>query len=100
VLNAPLVVEAASRVAARIEREAGGAADDTTRVECLWRAVLSRDPSDDERRLALEWLAAEPTAAAISPAADAEKGDRPRAFGRWERMAQAVLATAEFQFID
>jgi hypothetical protein len=99
-LNAPLVVEAARRVAARIEREAGDAADDTTRVERLWRAVLSRDPSDDERRLSLEWLAAEPTAAVISPAADAEKGDRPRAFGRWERMAQAVIATAEFQFID
>jgi cytochrome c553 len=97
VLNSPLVVEAARRVAARIEREADG---DAERVEALWKAVLSRDPSADERRLAREWLAAESADPEARPDGGAEQAGPPRGFGRWARMAQAVLATAEFHFVD
>lgn len=85
-LNAPLVVEAARRLAGRATAEAGEAGDDAF-VRSVWRAALSRNPTADERAFAVAWLAAEP---------------RPteQVFGPRERLAQAVLATAEFEFID
>jgi len=86
VLNSPLVVEAARRVAARAATEGG--ADPERRIVATWRATLSRSPTDAERMLARDWLAASDDAAA------------PEGFGPYERLAQAVLAAAEFQFID
>ena len=91
VLNAPLVVTAARKVADRVDREAAGA-DDQSRITALWRAVLSRSPSDDERTAAVAWLAGE---------ADRDKAaEKPPEFNRWARLAQALLATSEFQFVD
>jgi cytochrome c553 len=90
-LNAPLVIETARRLAARSAREAGPEAADTARVAALWRAALARSPSDREQVLAHAWLAD----ARGEPAQPAENG-----FGPWEQLAQAVLATAEFQFLD
>jgi hypothetical protein len=89
VLNAPLVVEAARGLAARAERAAAGVGD-AALVRHIWRAALSRDPADDELAAAVAWLEAE-RAAAASPAAQ---------FGPGERLAQAVLATAEFEHVD
>jgi hypothetical protein len=86
-LNAPLVVEAARGLAARAEREAAGAGD-AARVRRIWRAALSRDPAADELAAAVAWLEAERAAPA---AAD---------FGPWQRLAQAVLGTAEFEHVD
>ena len=90
VLNAELVVEAARGLADRSAREAGEGADDTRRLDRLWRAALSRDPGDDERVLTLAWLDRERAADEATPSP----------FDRWARLAQALLATAEFQFID
>jgi len=87
-LNAPLVVSAARGLAARAAREAGqeGDAEWTRR---LWRAALSRDPGADELAAAVAWLEEERG----RPAAEAGYGSR-------ERLAQAVLATAEFEYFD
>ena len=87
VLNSELVVNAARRLAARVQAEVADPARDDLRVESLRRAALSRSPSAEERDAALAWLAEEPPSDAA-------------AFGRYERLAQAVLAVAEFQFID
>ncbi|MFM7206313.1 MAG: PSD1 and planctomycete cytochrome C domain-containing protein [Planctomycetaceae bacterium] len=86
VLNSPLVVEAATRIAARAAAEGG--ADPDGRIVAIWRAALARSPTDSERMLARGWLdgGGEATAAA--------------GFGPYERLAQAVLATAEFQYVD
>jgi hypothetical protein len=89
-LNAPLVVEAARRVAVRVDRAVGDTAGEADRVRGLWRAVLARSPSDDELAMALAWLAEEAAAANGSGAAV-----QPR-----ERLAHALLATAEFQYVD
>ena len=103
ILNAPLVVEAARQIAARVNREVGDSQPnpDQARVDCLWRAVLSRSPSADERAQAGQWLAAE---AALSPvvdsAVDSAASVQVGGFGRWERLAQALVATAEFQCVD
>jgi hypothetical protein len=88
VLNSPLVVEAARRLAARAKAAAGEEGEDAF-VEQLWRNALSRSPTEDEREMAVGWLALEASA----------EGPQP-AFGRHARLAQAVIATAEFQFID
>jgi hypothetical protein len=86
VLNSPLVVEAAKRVAARAAREAGP--DPDGRIVATWRAVLSRDPTPDERMLTRGWLVGVGSETA------------PGGFGAYERLAHALLASAEFQFID
>ena len=88
VLNAPLVVEAAKRLAARSVAEVGDETADDPRITALWRVALSRSPTGAERSLAHTWL----DEARAEPAVEA--------FGPWERLAQALLGTAEFQFID
>jgi hypothetical protein len=87
-LNAPLVVAAARGLAARADREAGqgGDAEWTRR---LWRAALSRDPAPDELAATLAWLETERG----QPASE-------QAYGSRERLAQAVLAAAEFEYVD
>lgn len=95
VLNSPLVVEAARRLAARAQAEASIDEGDASFVRELWRDALSRNPTDDEQGMALGWLATE-----ASSAATAGEGDASTGFDRHARLAQAVLATAEFQFID
>jgi hypothetical protein len=83
-LNAPLVIDAARQVAARSLREAGGG--DDGRIERLWRACLSRSPDAEELAAAKGFLAI--------------AGTTTPDFGPWEQLAQAVLASAEFQFTD
>ena len=86
------MVAAARRVAVGSRRDAGPSADDAVRAIALWRAVLARSPAADELRSATAWLAEEARRDAALP--------QPVGLDRWERLAQAVLATAEFQFYD
>jgi hypothetical protein len=88
VFNAPLVVEAAKRLAARTAAEGDDTPADDPRIIALWRLALSRSPTDAERSLDHTWLA------------EAREQPAVEGFGPWERLAQAVLGTAEFQFID
>jgi hypothetical protein len=88
VFNAPLVVEAAKKLAARSAVEVGDETADDLRITILWRDALSRSPTDAERSLAHTWLA------------EARAEQVVEGFGPWERLAQALLGTAEFQFID
>jgi hypothetical protein len=92
-LNAPLVVEAARRLAARVSEAAAN--DEPAFVRGLWRTALSRDPSESEHSLAVAWLDAEHERHGTEENAAATAGFGPR-----ERLAQAVLATAEFEFVD
>jgi hypothetical protein len=87
VLNAPLVVAAARQVVNRSDRDLADTWCPDVRIPALWRAVLGRDPSPEERYQAQDWLAGESAGAA--PPVDA-----------WQRLAHALLATAEFQFVD
>ncbi len=80
------MVESARRLSARAAREAGDGGDAAFVVQ-LWRAALSRNPTADEEAAAAQWLTAE------------TEGDTGE-FDRHARLAQAVLATAEFQVID
>jgi len=108
VINAPLVVAAARKLAARTAAPAGG--DDAARIVALWRAALARSPTADELAAAAAWLDAEariegpatpdPAAAPDAKPGAAKAKPTPPAFTRWDRLAQALLATAEFQFVD
>jgi hypothetical protein len=95
-LNSPLVVAAARGLAARAAREAGeaqgeGQGSDAEWTRRLWRAALSRDPAPDELAASLAWLEAERGGAT---------GDSAAGYTSRERLAQAVLVTAEFEHVD
>jgi hypothetical protein len=92
VLNAPLVVAAARRTAARVDREAGEAASDADRIVALWRAALARNPTAHEAAIAAAFL--------VSEADHDAKGQTQPGLSPRERLAHALLASAEFQFID
>ena len=88
-LNAPLVIEAARRAADRATDQIGSDAAPTAFVTTLWRNILARSPANDEQAAALVWLADE-------EAADALTADMPAR----ARLAHALMATAEFQYVD
>ena len=99
VLNGPLIIEAARRVAARVDCEIGDSSCDSLRIQSLWRVVLSRSPTADEQAEAVAWLAQEEAVAGTSIAA-ASAAETATVFDRWGRLAHALLATAEFQWVD
>ena len=83
-LNSPFVQDQSRRIAAE---SAAHAADEGARLAQVYYKVLSREPTSDERELALRFL----HDARTTPA---EKQDP------WERLAQALLLTNEFWFVD
>lgn len=84
-LNAPLVIEAAKQAAARSGLSARNARRD--RVDALWRVIFARLPTMQEQTLTKAWLEGK----AAEPSSD---------FGLWPQLAQALMATAEFQYVD
>ncbi|MBX9579203.1 MAG: PSD1 and planctomycete cytochrome C domain-containing protein [Gemmataceae bacterium] len=81
-LNSPFVAEQARAAAAR--PEVAGAKSDGEKVAALYRAVLGRDPSAEERALGAAFAAGE------------VKGD----FGPWPQLAQVLMLSNEFAFAD
>jgi hypothetical protein len=90
-LNSGFVTDAARAVAART---ASGSAVVPTftpadRVKLLYRAVLSRNPTKNEAELAVAFVAA----------AEADKPGLGK-LGPWEQLAQVLLMSNEFAFVD
>jgi len=83
-LNSPFILEQARRVSAECQ---ASSADEAKRVDHLYLRVFSRLPSADERSLALQYLAG----ALTTPT---EK------LTPWDRLAQVLLMTNEFEFVD
>src|SRR5262249_44607709 len=87
VLNSPFAIEMARALAVRVQKDAS---DDAGRVNRLFRLAYGREPSFDERDLALAFL----------------KGDDPAnektkiKLTRWERLAQVSLGGNEFLYVD
>jgi hypothetical protein len=82
--NSPLVVEQAERFAIRV---AGAGSDTPTRTAVAWRTAFGRDPRDDERTAAVQFI----------ETATAELGSADRA---WFSLCQALLISNEFRYID
>jgi mono/diheme cytochrome c family protein len=83
-LNSPFVLDQARRIANECY---AGAGDDSSRVSLVYRRVLSREPTSEERELALRFV----TEAQTTPS---EK------LTPWDRLAQTLLLTNEFWFVD
>jgi cytochrome c553 len=81
-LNSPFVIEKAKAVAAAIKETAPA-----EKVKGMYRAVLARDPSGDEVQAAVSFVEFE--------SSQASAGLNP-----WEKLAQVLLQTNEFAFVD
>jgi hypothetical protein len=81
-MNSPFVREQARRV---MEVVAAVADDEAARVSALYRHVLSREPDSLEREEALQFVRTASPEGKMSP---------------WERLAQVLLLTNEFTFVD
>jgi hypothetical protein len=79
-MNGPFVAEATRRLLARPEISA--AADPQQKVTRLYETIFARQPTDDEKQLAAQFLSASPSAES------------------WQQLAQALLMTNEFVFVD
>lgn len=77
-MNAPFVQQMAEAVAARPDMQSTSSLDD--QVTAMFRVILGRDPSDDERRLALDLLTTDA--------------------GQLVKLSHALLMTNEFLFVD
>jgi mono/diheme cytochrome c family protein/cytochrome c553 len=90
VLNSEFMVQQAKGLAARIagEKSADGKSlEEPARIERVYRWVLGRTPRADEREMVGRFLAtaAEERDAKLTP---------------WEQLAQALLSTNEFTYLD
>jgi len=86
-LNAPLVIEQARAVAAR--PEIVHAANDEARIDALYRTVLARRATAEERSAAAAFLKG-----AEQPSGGGDK------LSPWEQLSQVLLMTNEFVFVD
>jgi hypothetical protein len=88
-MNAPFVVEQAKALASRPDVAAAATTDE--RIAALYRVVLARSPAPSEVAAAVRFLApANPTLA----------GPGHSQLSRWEQLAQVLLMTNEFLFVD
>ncbi|MBX9628562.1 MAG: PSD1 and planctomycete cytochrome C domain-containing protein [Gemmataceae bacterium] len=81
-LNSPFVAEQARAAAAR--PAVAGAKSDGEKVVALYRAVLGRSPTAEERALGVEFVA----------------GGGAGDFGPWPQLAQVLMLSNEFAFVD
>jgi hypothetical protein len=79
-MNSPFVLEQAKTLAARANDP-----DPATRIAALYRVAYSRPPTDDELKLATEFVKAPPDGTGLSPT---------------EQLAQVLLLSNEFAFVD
>jgi hypothetical protein len=93
VLNSDFMVASAKAVASRLLSSAEEAPTNPDRIRRAYALLYGRSPTRHELELGLSYLSA---ATPVSPNAPTPETDRDR----WERYAQALLATNEFLFID
>jgi hypothetical protein len=82
-MNSPFVTEQAKALAARPEIAA--AKSPSEKVVALYQLALGRKPTREEVALALEFT---------------ENDDPKAAFGQWPQLAQVLLLSNEFAFVD
>lgn len=80
-MNSQFMIEQSRRLATSVQSEP----DDNARVTALFRKALSRDPRHEEREAALVFVKTAPHEGQLS---------------NWDKLAQALLLTNEFVFVD
>jgi cytochrome c553 len=86
VLNSPFVIEVSKALAARVQK---ASADEAARVQRAFQLAYGRPAHDEELRLALRFLAAPDGAEASA-----------NRLTRWERLAQVLIGSNEFMYVD
>jgi hypothetical protein len=87
VLNSPFIVDQAKQFSARLQAES---TDDAVRVRRAFAHAFGREAASNEVEVALRYLAA-------SDPPEDKAGNR---LSRWDRLAQVLLASNEFLYID
>jgi hypothetical protein len=83
-MNSPFVRDQAAEAANRLLDEPG-LSDDAERLEKAYRRALGRPPSDEERRIAREFLS---------------QTDEDRAEETWTMVFQALFASMDFRYVN
>ncbi len=107
-MNSAFVIEQAKSAAARAMDTATSAdaseltenKDPATRVDALYRTVLGRSAAPDELLLAEQFLAEASANVAAAAAADPKTDAKSEHLAPLEQLAQVLLATNEFLFVD
>ncbi|MCY2942592.1 MAG: DUF1549 and DUF1553 domain-containing protein [Planctomycetota bacterium] len=87
IINSPFVIEQSKLLAKRIQAISKSESEN---INAAYKILFSRPPSPNELELAMFFLHA-----------SEENNDKPiNKMDRWERMAQALLASNEFMYID
>jgi hypothetical protein len=89
-MNSPFVTEQSKALATR--PEVAKAKTDRAKVTALYRLALGRNPTPEELWLALEFVEAPHWVGWLADAA--------HPFGKWPRLAQVLLLSNEFAFVD
>ncbi len=104
-MNSPFLHEQARRLAASIRQEAsvvasGVPADPADSIRSLYRRVFGRPPEPDELALAADFLSRQsgPRLDGWKQLASARLADPP--LSPWEQLAQVLLLTNEFMFME
>ncbi len=84
-LNSEFIQDRAAKLAVLSE---GFATDPTARIEWLYRRVYSRNPEQDERQLALNFVR------------DVSGAIESGSANKWQQLAHVLLAGNEFVFVD
>jgi len=87
VLNSPFAIEQAKALAGRVQKES---ADESGRIQRLFALAYGRPASADEVGIARQFLSA----------SDAPEEMPAIKLSRWERLAQVVLESNEFMYVD
>jgi hypothetical protein len=87
VLNSPFVIDQARALSARLQ---AAAANDSDRVRLAYEMLFARPVTEGEVQLALHFLSASDRATEKATAR----------LTRWERLAQVLLASNEFMYVD
>jgi hypothetical protein len=99
-MNSPFLHDQARRLAALIHAEASS--DPTERISRLYRRVLLRAPEPDELAMAREFIRHQSGTPTPAPAGweRAARSQADDVLSPWEQLAQVLILTSEFMFVE
>jgi hypothetical protein len=95
-MNAPFVLDHARLLAARAQNTS---ADTRERIKTLYWFALQRDPNADEMQMAVAFVGRKFEAPVKAPTVKGKPAP-PKPLSNWDMLAQVLLLTNEFFFVD
>ncbi len=88
VLNSPFMIAQSKAFAERIQKESASSMD--SQIRYAYQLAFGRDANDRELEIGMQFL----------QVAESEESKEKNKLSRWERYAQALLASNEFMYLD